>query len=73
MFFNFTTCLLVFSSLYKNIILHFQVSYFPFKLSKNLEKENMNKSVVLEKTLEKKRKMKKKTKFADINLTFKMF
>lgn len=54
MFFNITACLLVFSSLYKNIILYFQVSSFPFKLSKNLEKENMKESVVLQKDAGKK-------------------
>ena len=54
MFFNITACLLVFSSLYKNIILYFQVSSFRFKLSKNLEKENMKESVVLQKDAGKK-------------------
>ena len=78
MFFNFTTCLLVFSSLYKNIILYFQVSSFPFKLSKNLEKENMKESVVLQKDAGKKKngkwkKNKQINKFANINITLKIF
>ena len=77
MFFNITACLLVFSSLYKNIILYFQESSFPFKLSKNLEKENMKESVVLQKDAgKKKRKWKKNkqiNKFANINITLKIF
>ena len=77
MFFNITACLLVFSSLYKNIILYFQVSSFPFKLSKNLEKENMKETVVLQKDAgKKKRKMEKNkqlNKFANINITLKIF
>lgn len=77
MFFNITACLLVFSSLYKNIILYFQVSSFPFKLSKNLEKENMKESVVLQKDAGKKKgkwkKNKQINKFANINITLKIF